>query len=159
VGVNTWMLVAAERNAREALASRPLLDREATTQLARSLFPDEKLECVADVDLCHTSPSKRQLHIGSFAGVSIVAAKEFGIDHPSKLPNRFITALPGRELYLHAMHSTVDCFAFGRWIDGTLVRALSVSPDTGVVEDIGHRSPFEEPFWLGEHPAAAVPST
>ncbi len=52
------------------------------------------------------------------------------------------------------MHSVVDWFAYGVWTpDGTLRRALSVSSDDEVIEDVGERLPFEEPFWAGAHPA------
>jgi hypothetical protein len=37
--------------------------------------------------------------------------------------------------------------------DGVLIRSLSVSPDTGVIEDIGDRMAFEMLYWHGEHPA------
>nr|WP_167348344.1 hypothetical protein [Streptomyces bicolor] len=35
--------------------------------------------------------------------------------------------------------------------DGRLVRSLSLSPDTGIIEDIGQRLPFELPYWEGHH--------
>ncbi len=47
------------------------------------------------------------------------------------------------------MHSVVDWFAYGVWQDGQLQRALSLNPDRGVIEDIGARLPFEQPFWDG----------
>ncbi|MGA7400959.1 MAG: hypothetical protein WBW38_13115 [Candidatus Sulfotelmatobacter sp.] len=81
-----------------------------------------------------------------------MAAREFGIDYPSKLPEPFISARDSRTVYLHAMHSVVDWFAFGKWIDGNLVRSLRLSPDDGILEDIGERLPFEEPFWSGKNP-------
>ncbi len=56
-------------------------------------------------------------------------------------------------MYLHAMHSVVDWFAYAQWTNGELVRSLSVSPDNGVIEEIGQRLPFEEPFWSGQQPA------
>ena len=56
-------------------------------------------------------------------------------------------------MYLHAMHSVVDWLAFAQWKDGQLVRSLSLSPDSGILEDIGERLRFEEPFWAGRHPA------
>jgi hypothetical protein len=59
----------------------------------------------------------------------------------------------GQRIYLHAMHSTVDWFAYAVWKDGKLQRSLSLSPDSAVIEDLGTRVPFEEPFWSGEHPA------
>lgn len=49
------------------------------------------------------------------------------------------------------MYSVLDWFAVGIWKDGKLQRSLSLSSD-GVLEDIGSRLPFEEPYWAGEHP-------
>ncbi len=48
------------------------------------------------------------------------------------------------------MHSVVDWFAFARRNSGQLVRSLSLSPDSGIMEDIGQRFSFEEPFWSGQ---------
>lgn len=153
MGAKTWMLVFADSNAREALAAKPPLDREATAKLAAALFPGEKLELVGDGDLSFTCPPNDELHIGCFPGVSIVAAKEFGIDYPSKLPHKFIAAGGNGVVMLHAMHSVVDWFAYAMWTNGKLVRSLSLSPDSGIMEDIGERLPFEESYWSGKHPA------
>lgn len=153
MGAKTWMLVLANSNAREALAAKPQLDREATVKLASALFPGEKLEPMGDGDLSYTCPPNKELHIGCFPGVSVVAAKEFGIDYPSKLPQRFIAAGGSGVVTLHAMHSVVDWFAYAVWANGKLVRSLSLSPDSGIMEDIGQHLPFEEPYWSGEHPA------
>jgi len=153
MGAKTWMLVLADFNAREALAAKPSLDREATQKLADTLFPGEKLEAIGDGDLSFTCPPDDEVHIGCFPGVSVVAAKDFGIDYPSKLNQRFITSGSNGTITLHAMHSVVDWFAYATWAKGKLVRSLSLSPDSGIMEDIGQRLPFEEPFWSGEHPA------
>jgi hypothetical protein len=153
MGAKTWMLVLADANAREALAAKPQLDREATQKLANILFPGEKFEPIGDGDLSYTCPPYNELHIGCFPGISVVAAKEFGIDYPSKLPQRFITAGGCGTVTLHAMHSVVDWFAYAIWANGKLLRSLSLSPDSGIMEDIGQRLPFEEPYWSGDHPA------
>jgi hypothetical protein len=51
------------------------------------------------------------------------------------------------------MHSVVDWFAYAIWNgDGSLWRALSLSPDSGVLENIGVPLAFEGPYWAGEHP-------
>lgn len=152
MGAKTWMLIIANSNVREALAAKPLMDREATMKLARALFPGEKLEPIGDCDLSYTCPPDDELHIGCFQGVSVVAAKEFGIDHPSKLPQRFIAAGGSGVVTLHAMHSVVDWFAYAMWANGKLVRSLSLSPDNGIMEDIGQHLPCEEPYWSGDHP-------
>lgn len=147
------MLVLADANARDALAAKPPLDREATRKLADTLFPGEKLEPIGNGDLSFTCPPDDEVHIGCFPGVSVVAAKEFGIDYPSKLDRRFIAAGGNGTVTLHAMHSVVDWFAYAIWANGKLVRSLSLSPDSGIIEDIGRCLPFEEPYWSGEHPA------
>jgi hypothetical protein len=153
MGAKTWMLVFADLSAREALKNRPLLDRDATARLARELFPTENLEPLDDGDLSYTCPPDSEIFIGCFPGVSVIAAKEFGIDYPSRLPRRFIVAGGSGMVYLHAMHSVVDWFAYAQWVNGNLVRSLSLSPDSGILEDIGARLPFEEPYWSGQHPA------
>ncbi len=153
MGAKTWMLVLADSDARNALAAKPSLDREATQKLADSLFPGEKLEPIGDGDLSYTCPPDNEVHIGCFPGVSVVAAKEFGIDYPSKLHQRFIAAGGKGTVTLHAMHSVVDWFAYAMWANGKLVRSLSLSPDSGIMEDIGQHLPFEEPYWSGAHPA------
>lgn len=152
MGAKTWMLVLADSNPRDALACKPLLDRDATENLAKTLFPNEKLTLLGDGDLSFTCPPDNELHIGCFKGVSIVAAKEFGIDYPSTLPPKFIDACANGKVILHAMHSAVDWFAFAIWENGTLIRSLSLSPDSGILEDIGQHLQFEKKFWDGECP-------
>jgi hypothetical protein len=51
------------------------------------------------------------------------------------------------------MHSAVDWLAFAVWKGGQLQRSLSLSPDSGILEDIGDKLPFELPYWAGQHPA------
>ena len=153
MGAKTWMFVASEASPRELLKGGPALDRDATLALAKQLFPFEKLSVLADGSLADTCPPDGELVIGCFPNLTIVAAKEFGIDFPSRLPESLRESLKGRITRLHAMHSAVDWLAFAVWEDGQLVRSLSLSPDSGVMEDIGSRLPFEEPFWAGLHPA------
>jgi hypothetical protein len=153
MGAKTWMLVYADVNARDALKARPPLDRELTLRLAHTLFPREKLEPMGDTDLSNTCPPDDELCIGCFPGVSVLAAKEFGIDYPSKLSPHFISVGRSGTTSLHAMHSVVDWFAYAQWTNGRLTRSLSLSPDSGILEDIGPRLPFEERYWSGEHPA------
>jgi hypothetical protein len=153
MGAKTWMLVYADGDAATALSSEPQLDLAATLQLASNLFPTEKLEQMGAGSLSYTCPPDDEIHIGCFPGVAVVAAKEFGGDYPSRLSPRFLKVFPERSVLLHAMHSVVDWFAFAKWSQGRLVRSLSLSPDSGVLEDIGAKLPFEQPFWAGEHPA------
>ncbi len=152
MGAKTWMLVMSNGSAREALAASPELDRQATTDLAHQLFPGEELEPLDDGSLGWTNPPNKELVIGCFPDVTVIAAKEFGIDYPSRIPKRFLDAAGDQWVTVHAMHSVVDWFAFAHWQDGELIRSLSVLPDNGVMEDIGERMAFEEPYWSGAHP-------
>jgi len=154
VGAKTWMLVYANGKVAEALKHNPRLDRAGTLQLATSLFPKHRLKPIGEGDLSFTCPPRDEVHVGCFPGVSILAAEDFAIDRPSELAPSFISAGSGGTIFLHAMHSVVDWLAFAEWIDGKLLRSLSISPENGILEDIGQRLPFEEPFWSGEHPVA-----
>ncbi|MEU4219703.1 DUF6928 family protein [Actinoplanes sp. NPDC026623] len=71
---------------------------------------------------------------------------------PSELPDHLLAEAAGRRILLHSMHSVSDALTFAVWEGGRLVRSLSVSPDTGIVEDIGEPYPFERPYLAGEHP-------
>ena len=153
MGAKTWMLVFAEGDPSVLLKAKPTLDREASLRLAASLFPKETFEEIGTGDLSCTCPPDDEVHIGSFPGLAIVAAHEFAIDYPSRLPPHFLAGAPFGEVWLHAMHSAVDWFAFARWSKGRLVRSLSLSADMGLLEDKGAHLPFEEPYWAGRYPA------
>jgi len=153
MGAKTWMLVYTDTNAKAALSAHPQLDRAASWSLAATLFSHEQLTLLGDGNLSYTCPPDDEVLIGCFPGVSVVAAAEFGIDHPSRLPASFITAGGRGIVYLHAMHSGVDWFAFAQWTNGRLRRSLSLAPDDGILEDIGERLSFEVPYWAGQHPA------
>lgn len=151
MGAKTWMLVISQKDASELLAADLAIDRDASASLARKLFPGEELIALDDGDLYYTNPPDDEIYVGSFAGVDVIAAREFGIDYPSQLPRSFVPDIGIATL--HAMHSVVDWFAFAHWVDGDLIRALSLSPDSGIIEDIGPHLDFEKPYWAGQHPA------
>jgi hypothetical protein len=153
MGAKTWMLVYSEGMPREILKDIPVLDRDATIAFVERLFPSQKLVALDDGDLSHTCPADDEIVAGCFPGLAVVAAKEFAVDYPSRLPAEFIDAFPDRSIYLHAMHSVVDWFAYAVWKNGQLQRSLSLSPDSGILEDIGARLAFEEAYWAGNHPA------
>ena len=152
MGAKTWMIVYSDGNAPEVLKSNPVLDKDKTKEYLATLFPDEELVVVDEDDLSFTCPEDDEICAGFFNGVFIIAAKEFGIDYPSCLPEHFLTTLFGHTLQLHAMYSAVDWFAFAWWENKQLKRALSLSPDSGILEDIGDRFEFEKPYWEGQYP-------
>ncbi len=152
MGAKTWMLVCSDIPAKAALSIKPELDRAKAAAVANQMFRGETLEPIEDSSLEFTSPPDNEIYIGCYKDITIVAAKEFGIDYPSKLPTAFLKVCNGKYMYLHAMHSVVDWFAYAVWENSKLVRSLSLSPDSGILENIGGKLPFEEPYWAGEHP-------
>ncbi|MBT9098298.1 hypothetical protein KFZ76_11340 [Methylovulum psychrotolerans] len=151
MGAKTWMLAYTDGNIRELLKTNPPMDRVATSALAKRLFPSETLKPIGDRDLSFTCPVANEIYIGCFPGVSIIAAKEFGGNCPSALPAHFINLATANTVYLHAMHSVVTWSAYAIWVNGKIQRSLSVWCDGGILEDIGTRLPFEEPYWSGQH--------
>jgi hypothetical protein len=152
VGAKTWMLVYAAGDVAGALRARPTLDRDATRALMARLHPQHQITEVGDGTLLEdVNPPDGRVYAGCFPGVTILCTGEVGIDYPSRLDRRFLEVAEGRTVYLHAMHSVVDWFAYAIWTDGTLTRALSLSPDSGILENIGQPLPFEAKYWAGEH--------
>ena len=153
MGAKTWMMVYSDGNVASSLKQNSELDRGKTVEFVKKLFPQENLESIEDGDLSYTSPPDDIIYAGYFSGVFIVAAKEFAIDLPSQLSASFINKTYGNTIQLHAMHSVVDWLAFAVWKNGKLERSLSLSPDSGILEDIGEKLSFEIPYWSGEYPA------
>lgn len=152
MGAKTCLLAQAEVDVRKVLASKPALDESATAGFVASLFPELGFATPTSTDLLsYTYVSDDTVVAGCFPNLRIIAASEVAVDRPSQLQAKYIAAKG--TTYLHVMHSVVDWFAFAVWEDGILRRSLSVAPDSGVLEDIGNRLPFEIPYWEGEHPA------
>jgi len=153
MGAKTAMLVYSTGNPKQQLQHYPALDRAATLALVRRLYPSARLEQLEDGDLGSAYPPDRVIMAGCFPGLTILADRELALERPSRLSASFIDAFRDGVLYLHAMHSVVDWFAYAFWHRGTLQRSLSVAPDNGIIEDIGPGLPFEAPYRAGEHPA------
>ncbi|MGW4102573.1 DUF6928 family protein [Streptomyces sp. NPDC004976] len=77
-------------------------------------------------------------------------------DRPPPIPEHLVAAGVGRRLVLHNMHSVVDWFAFAVWENGRLIRSFSLSPDDGIMENIGEPFPFELPYWAGDRSADVI---
>ncbi len=78
---------------------------------------------------------------------------EAALDRLSQLDQRFLDEANGRTVYLDAMHSVVDWFAYAIWTsDGTPRRSLSLSPGSGVIENLGTPLAFEAPYWADAKP-------
>jgi hypothetical protein len=151
MGAKTSMLLFGTGDVSDALRARPTLDRDATRALVARLHPHHRITEVEDGTLLEdVNPPDGRVYAGCFPGVTVLCTGEVGIDHPSRLDRRFLDVAEGRTVYLHAMHSVVDWFAFAIWADGKLTRALSLSPDSAILENIGQPLPFEAAYWAGQ---------
>lgn len=156
VGAKDWFICYADADVASLLAKRPELDRAATDALVRRLFADHTVQPDEDGTLAEdANPDDERVYAAVWPGVAIVCTSQVALDRPSRLDPRFLAEGAGRTVYVHAMHSVVDWFALGVWgPDGELRRALSVSGgNEEIVENMGDRLAFEEPFWAGEFPA------
>jgi len=149
MGASTRLAVYSEGNPKDILRALPTLDREASRLLAERLFPNEVLTYHADGNLVNARPYSGDIYVGCFSGLTVVSAAEYPEDFPSRLAPGLIDAVAGGVLHLHAMSGTSGCFSYAIWHEGKLVRALSLAPETGVVEDFGARLVFELPYWEG----------
>ena len=154
MGAKDWMVFYAERDVPSVLRSMPSIDRGATADLVRRLFPHDDVVARDDVTLLEGNPPDDEVYAAVWPGATVVCTSAVALDLPSTVPPRFLDAGVGRTIYLHAMHSVVDWCAFAVWNPaGELIRALSVSPEHGTLESIGEPLPFESPFWGGQRPA------
>ena len=138
--------------------------REPAEALLRRIYPDWLVEPLDGTDVAvdlseAVYPPEDIAYAASFPGLEIVCDRNVMVDHPSRLPRRYLAAAEARTVVLHAMHSVTDWLAFAVWTDGALVRSLSVSPHHGILEDIGERLPFEASYWGGDHPVIPMPGS
>lgn len=156
MGAKTGLLAYTTGNVADALRNRPAeSSREAAEMFVQRLHPGWPVAPREDPyanlsEMVH--PPEDIVYAVCFPDVDILCSRTVMLDRPSELPPRYLQAAEGRTVILHAMHSVVDFLAFAIWKDGVLIRSLSLSPDSGIIEDVGEHLPFEEPYWAGEHP-------
>lgn len=154
VGAKTALLVYAEGDVAQALHGAVEVDRAATEALVARLMPGLEVVAVEDGNLgWNINPPDGMLYAGVFRGLTVICAAELGEIRPGFLRPGWLAEGAGRRVILHSMHSVSDFLGFAVWgADGTLERALCLSPGHGVVEDRGDRLPFEQAYWAGRHP-------
>ncbi|WP_101831065.1 DUF6928 family protein [Frankia canadensis] len=156
MGAKDSMLFYADGgDVRQILRSAPAIDRDATQALVERLHPGRRVVEIGDGTLLdHAYPPEGYLYAACFPGLTVICTQDLTVDdRPSRLGGTFRAEARGRTLYLHTMLSTVDWFAYAIWdADGTLRRALSVDPDSGILENTGTPLPFEADYWAGRRP-------
>lgn len=153
MGSKTWILIGHNDNVADVLASKPPLDVARTRVHVESLFPEGVIKETGRGSLTFAAADGSRVLAATYGDVFLLSCEQIAIDYPSKLLREFRSEEFGSNHSLVCLYSVVDWFAMARWQGGQLLRALSLSPDQGVSEDIGERLPFEEPYWNGAHPA------
>ncbi|MEV5603852.1 hypothetical protein AB0L33_20645 [Streptomyces sp. NPDC052299] len=151
MGAKTALLAYADGDVAPVLkaAGEPRAPR--TAELVARVFPGRGLVSTeGDVLAESTYPPDGITYAASFTGVDVVCDRRLMFDRPSGLPVHHLEAAQGRRVILHAMHSVSDWLAFAVWEEGRLRRSLSLSPDGGIVENVGDPFPFEAPYWAGD---------
>lgn len=151
MGAKAWFIAYFDGDPKRILARAPTLDRKASRELADRLFPKTTLTDLEDGSLSFLCPDDDEVQVGCYPNLKILAHLNFAVDRPSRDGRKWARAGLGRNIYSHAEHSVNDWFAFSLWRDGKLVRSLSLSPDSGVLDNVGAPLPFEKPFWAGKH--------
>lgn len=158
MGAKTGLLVYADGEVPGVLRRAGVADFDRTVAMVRRFYPGRVVDACGRTRLYDgVYPPRGTVYAASLDGVEVVGDRSVMIDAPSELPEHLVAASAGRRLVLHAMHSVVDWLAFAVWEDGRLVRSLSLSPESGIIENIGEPLPFELPYWAGERPADIVP--
>lgn len=160
MGTKTAVLAFAHGAIADALQDAPASRTERAAALVARVRPGHRIDTDNEEPwelLDALYPPEGTVCALSIPGLDLVCDQEIMLDRPSQLPEHLVAAGRGRRLCLHAMHSFVDWPAFAVWDDGRLVRSLSLSPDSGIIEDIGERLPFELPYREGRHPVEPDP--
>ena len=153
MGAKTALLAYAAEDPVESLRRARQPDPAATRALVAATHPGSTGTGSSSSNLfdgCY--PEQGTVYAGSFPGIEILCDLDV-MDHlPSAFPARYLDVAAGRRVILHAMHSVADMFTYAVWENGTLVRSLALTPQDGIIENIGAPLPFETPYWAGEHP-------
>lgn len=152
VGFNVALLAYGGSSAHLDL-SRPDMRHSRPESVVRSLFP--RTEYISDGPVTLEQggfPLRGRLNVGSFEAGTLIATRDAALFNPTKLHRRYLKFASSRTVVLITQQSVYDMFAYARWVDGTLVRSISVNPVGKVWENVGDPEPFEVPYWRGEHP-------
>lgn len=158
MGFKTAVVMYCDGEPAHCLRTAGTLDEAATVSLVARTHPDWTGETTAGSCLWEgIYPSGSTVYAGSFPAAEVLCDQAVAVDRPSELADGYLRPGAGRTMVLHAMHSGADFFAYAIWRNGKLVRSLSLSPRSGIMDNLGTPLAFEEPFWAGEHAIAGYP--
>lgn len=102
-------------------------------------------------------PEQGTICVAAWEKCALIGYREIGPDRPSEIGSWIKAVSPTGGAHGVFMHSVVDYGAFAVWESGELRRSVSLAADPGIMEDVGDRYPFEEPFWAGRRGLAHAP--
>lgn len=157
MGAKTALFAFADADIPTLLRTTAEPDQELTRQLVRRVHPGRTLAPIEAYGLGYsTYPADDIIYASVQPGLDVFATGEYMIDYPSRLPEHVLAAARRSRIVVHFMHSVVDWLAFAVWDNGVLVRSLSLSPDSGIMENIGEPFDWEAPYWAGARPVHAT---
>jgi hypothetical protein len=157
MGAKTALLAFTEGDLRPALRRAVGADPAEVLTLVRGMHPGYEVTPIGDGVLGDdVYPPDDTTYATVLAGAELFCDRRLVCDRPSQLTARLLRAGADRRIIMHGMHSVSDWLCFAVWENGSLVRSLSVSPDGGIVENIGEPYDFERPYWAGERPVGST---
>ncbi|MGI5149722.1 DUF6928 family protein [Plantactinospora sp. CA-294935] len=158
MGAKTALFAFTDGDLLPALLGATVCDPAEAEEVVRRVHPGHEVTRIGDGTLFDRPyPPDDITYATVLAGAELLCDRRLVRDRPSELPEHLRAAGAGRRIVMHGMHSVVDWLCFAVWEDGRLVRSLSLSPDSGIEENIGEPYDFERPFWAGEHPVEPMP--
>ncbi|MFD5654011.1 DUF6928 family protein [Streptomyces sp. NPDC127039] len=125
------------------------LDQSRSISLAERFFGGVPRQSgVAPLDLA-VWPEEGAACVASFPRFDVVCSRKISHDLPSEIASDVARLAGLRSAYAVCMESSRDWASIFAWSPKGVTRSLSLSPEGGVVEDVGQRFPFEVPFWSG----------
>ncbi|GAA2558626.1 hypothetical protein GCM10010435_32110 [Winogradskya consettensis] len=141
MGAKTALLAFTKGDLRPALLGAGAGDRVRAEELVRQIHPGYAVTPIEDGllwDWCY--PPDDVTYVAMLPGAELLCDRRLILDRPSELPEDLLRAGAGRRIVMHGMHSVSDWLGFAVWDDGVLVRSLSLSPDSGIVETSANRT-------------------
>lgn len=152
MGAKTALLAFVDGDLRPALLGAMRASLSEVKELVGQVFPGYQVEPEGDATLDDIYPPDDITNATVLAGAELICDRRLVLDRPSELPPHLLAMGEGRRILMHGMHSVVDWLCFAVWENGRLIRSLSLSPDNGIIENIGEPLAFELPYWAGKHP-------
>lgn len=154
MGFNLALLAVTEGNVLDL--REPSHDADASGRILSHFSPRTNFHDLGTVPLdAGAYPPRGDVNLGVFRGGHLIATRDAALFNPTKLAPKYLRVATGRTIVLLTQQSAHDMFAYARWVDGHLVRSISVNPVGKIWESLGEPEAFEIPFWKGKRPGPA----